>query len=104
MTLPKHFDFNQSKLQDYVDCPYRFYLRHVKHTKWPALIVDSAVDFEKRTQAGARFHRMIQQYLSGVPESQINAISLADPIPDIAIWWENFLNFIPPQAGWKQSG
>jgi len=96
MILPEQFDFTQSNLQDYADCPYRFYLRHIRHTKWPALIVDSALKFERRTRAGARFHRMVQQYLSGVPESQITDFVLADPLPDIAIWWNSFLNFIPP--------
>lgn len=95
MNLPKNFVFTQSNLQDYVECPYRFYLRNIKHIKWPALIVDSALDFEKRTQAGARFHRIVQQYLSGVPEKRINDFVLADPLHDLAIWWENFRNFIP---------
>lgn len=96
MILPEQFDFTQGNLQDYVDCPYRFYLRHIRHTKWPALIVEAAHEFEERTRAGARFHRMVQQYLSGVPESQIADFALADPLPDIAIWWDRFVNFIPP--------
>ncbi len=48
MKLADSFDFTQSNLQDYVECPYRFYLRHVLHTKWPALIVDDALEYEQR--------------------------------------------------------
>lgn len=95
MILSENFDFTQSNLQDYVDCPYRFYLRYIKHTKWPALMVDDAHDFEKRTQAGARFHRLVQQYFSGVPEERINQFVNADPLPELAIWWDNFLSDIP---------
>ena len=102
MILPNDFDFTQNKLQDYLDCPYRFYLRYLLHTKWPALLVDSAIDFENRTQAGARFHRMVQQYLLGVPEARIHDLAEADPIPEIAVWWENFCNFIPYQLSGKQ--
>jgi CRISPR/Cas system-associated exonuclease Cas4 (RecB family) len=95
MILSENFDFTQSNLQDYVDCPYRFYLRYIKHTKWLALMVDDAHDFEKRTQAGARFHRLVQQYFSGVPEERINQFVNADPLPELAIWWDNFLSDIP---------
>ena len=102
MNLPINFDFTQSNLQDYLDCPYRFYLRYLLHTKWPALLVDSAIEFEKRTQAGARFHRMVQQYLLGVPEERIQDLADADPIPEIAIWWENFCSFIPSWLSGKQ--
>ena len=62
MRLPKDFDFTQSNLQDYVDCPYRFYLRYGLRLKWPALMVDEALKFEQHGQMGARFHQLVQQY------------------------------------------
>jgi RecB family exonuclease len=96
MKLLENFDFTQSNLQDYVDCPYRFYLRYILHTKWPALVVDDALDFELRGQSGARFHRLVQQYLLGVPEERLSALADADPNPDIAQWWDHFLTAIPP--------
>ena len=102
MNLHNGFDFTQSNLQDYMDCPYRFYLRYMLRTKWPALLVDSAIDFEKHTQAGARFHRMVQQYFLGVPEARIQDLAAADPIPEIAVWWENFCSFIPSSLSGKQ--
>lgn len=96
MNLPETFVFSQSNLQDYVDCPYRFYLRYILRTKWPALIVDDALEFEKRGQTGARFHRLIQQYLLGVPEARLTELAAADPEPDVARWWDDFLTAIPP--------
>lgn len=100
MTLPKDFDFTQGNLQDYVDCPYRFYLRYILKTKWPALLVDDAYDFEQRSQTGARFHRIIQQFLSGVPADRLNEMAETDPNPDVATWWENFqLNMLPQLDG-----
>ncbi len=95
MKLPESFDFSQSKLQDYLDCPYRFYLRHIKKTRWPALIVDDAIEFEKRGQTGARFHRLIQQYLLDVPEERLSALAAADPEPQVALWWAGFLEHVP---------
>lgn len=96
MILPENFDFTQGNLQDYLDCPYRFYLRHILHTKWPALVVDDALDFELRGQAGGRFHRLIQQYLLGIPEDRISELVTEDPNPDLTAWWEAFLAHVPP--------
>jgi len=96
MKLPPGFDFSQSNLKDYLDCPYRFYLQYILHTKWPALLVDDAAEFELRGKAGARFHRLIQQYLLGLPESRLNEVAEADPNPFFVQWWENFLAFVPP--------
>jgi RecB family exonuclease len=96
MILPADFTFSQSNLQDYRDCPYRFYLRYILHTRWPALIVEDALKFEQRGQSGARFHRLVQQYLLGVPEDRLLALVANDPDPDLSEWWENFLAAIPP--------
>ena len=96
MTLPDTFDFTQSNLQDYIDCPYRFYLRYIRHAKWPALVVDDALEFEQRGQTGGRFHRLIQQYLLDIPEERLTDQAAADPSPELFSWWEDFLQFVPP--------
>ena len=96
MKLAKHFDFTQSNLQDYIDCPYRFYLRYIRRINWPALVVEEAAAFEKHGQAGARFHRLIQQYLSGVDKNLVTESANADPNPKIKLWWSDFLTTVPP--------
>lgn len=96
MSLPETFDFTQSNLQDYIDCPYRFNLRYIRHVKWPALIVDDALEFEQRGQTGGRFHRLIQQFLLGLPEQSLTDQAAADPNPEMMIWWEDFLQSVPP--------
>ncbi len=96
MSLPETFDFTQSNLQDYIDCPYRFNLRYIRHAKWPALIVDDALEFEQRGQTGGRFHRLIQQYLLGIPEERLTDQVAAEPSPEMMVWWEDFLQFVPP--------
>ena len=102
MKLPENFDFSQSNLQDYVDCHYRFYLRYIKHMKWPALIVDDAVDFEQRGQTGARFHRLLQQYLLGLPEDRLGDLAAADPAKEVIGWWQDFLDNVPPWLSGRQ--
>jgi hypothetical protein len=96
MELPKDFYFSQSNLQDYVDCRYRFYLRYILKLKWPALVVDDALDFERRGQIGARFHQLIQQYLQGIPQARVTELAEADPAPELARWWADFLAFVGP--------
>ncbi len=96
MNLPADFDFTQGNLQDYVDCAYRFYLRYILHARWPALLVDDALDFEQRSQIGGRFHRLIQQYLLGVPENRISALAEVDPSLELSLWWHHFLVHVRP--------
>ncbi len=96
MKPSEQFLFTQSNLQDYIDCPYRFYLRHLKKIKWPGQTVGDAAEFEQRGQIGARFHRLVQQYLLEVPEKRLSEIAQADPSPKVLHWWNNFLNFVPP--------
>lgn len=96
MILPDGFDFTQGNLQDYVDCPYRFFLRYILHIRWPALVVDKALEFEQRGQAGGRFHRLVQQYLLGVPQDRISELVDEDLLPDLQNWWEGFLTHVPP--------
>lgn len=96
MSLPQDFDFTQSKLQDYVECPYRFFMRYILQTKWPALVVDDALEFELRGKAGARFHRLIQQYLLGMPEARLSESAAEDPDPQMLLWWKAFLANVPP--------
>jgi len=102
MKLPDNFDFSQSNLQDYLDCRYRFYLRYIRHMKWPALTVDDAVDFEKRGQIGARFHRLLQQYLLGLPEDRLSDLASADPAEEVIQWWQDFLLNVPPWLSGRQ--
>ncbi len=40
MALPSDFQFSQSSLQDYVDCPWRFYLRYIRQLAWPAIVAE----------------------------------------------------------------
>ena len=103
MRLPENFNFSQSNLQDYLDCHYRFYLRYIRHMKWPALVVDDAADFEQRGQTGARFHRLLQQYLLGLPEDRLSDLAAADPAKEVLMWWQNFLHHVPPWLSGRQS-
>jgi RecB family exonuclease len=96
MILPVDFDFTQGNLQDYVDCPYRFYLRYILRTNWPALVVGDAQEFELRIQAGARFHRYVQQFLLGISADRISELAQADINPDLHTWWQAFLDHVPP--------
>jgi hypothetical protein len=75
MRLPADFRFSPSSLQDYVDCPRRFLLRHVQQVAWPALVAEPALENERRMRLGAAFHRLVRQHFLGIPP----ALSGADP-------------------------
>ncbi len=89
MTLPKGFLFSQSNLQDYVDCQRRFQLRHILHLHWPAVEAEPYLENERMIDQGAQFHKIVRQYLIGVPEDQISKTMSGDEV--IELWWNNFL-------------
>jgi hypothetical protein len=92
MTLPKGFLFSQSNLQDYVDCQRRFQLRHILHLHWPAVEAEPYLENERMIDQGAQFHKIVRQYLIGVPEDQISKTISGDEV--IELWWNNFLKSI----------
>ena len=88
MLLPEHFIFTQQNLQDYTDCAYRFYQRHIQQLEWPAVDSEPILAQEALIDLGTRFHLLCQQYLSG-----ISAELLEEGLtpPELEIWWKNFL-------------
>src|SRR5512147_2491714 len=82
---------SQSSLQDYHDCPRRFELRYLQHLAYPALETEPALENEKHQQEGEYFHRLVQQYLIGIPAEQIAKFANT---PNLQRWWENFRNSI----------
>ncbi|MBP8997192.1 MAG: PD-(D/E)XK nuclease family protein [Anaerolineaceae bacterium] len=89
MNLPERFSFSQQNLQDYVDCPYRFLLRHILQVEWPAVESEPVLLNEMRMELGQRYHRLVQQYFAGIPaESLTESIEL----PELLEWWKAFLD------------
>jgi CRISPR/Cas system-associated exonuclease Cas4 (RecB family) len=90
-----YFEFSQSSLQDFVDCPRRFQLRYLQHVSWPAIQAEPARENEQHIQRGERFHRLAQQYLLGIAEERLTRIAEADSDENLTIWWRNFLSCVP---------
>lgn len=94
MILPPGFQYSQSSLQDFLDCRRRFLLRWIKQVSWPAIETEPVVESEHRLQLGARFHKIIQQYLMGIPADRITEMlhSTSNPDKELIAGWENFLH------------
>ncbi len=88
MTIPKDFIFNQSNLQDYVDCQRRFQLRYLLHQAWPAVEAEPFIEYERMMDQGSRFHNIVHQHLTGIPVSQIEQSLGNDEIMNM--WWINY--------------
>lgn len=88
MVLPSDFQFSQSSLQDYVECPWRFYLRHVRRLAWPAIAAEPALDHERHLLLGSEFHQLIHQHELGIPAGQLSTV-IGDP--NLRGWWLNYL-------------
>jgi PD-(D/E)XK nuclease superfamily len=85
--LPSDFQFSQNNLQDYADCQRRFQLRHLQHLMWPAVEVEPIFDKENFMKQGALFHRLVHQFLMGLPADKLVPPN-ADP--ELRLWWDNF--------------
>jgi hypothetical protein len=80
---------SQSSLQDYMDCAQRFKLRYLDRLSYPAAETEPTLENEKHQQEGEYFHRLIQQYLIGIPAEQIAKFANTT---NLQRWWENFQN------------
>lgn len=96
MTRPTDFQFSQGSLQDYHDCPRRFYYRYLRQLAWPALEAQPALENERHMRAGAAFHRLVHQALAGIPPERLGARATEEPL---ASWWANFQAHNPIPAG-----
>lgn len=90
MSLIENFQFSQANLQDFMDCRRRFQLRYLQHVVWPAVESEPILESERFLLQGARFHRMIQQHLVGVPADRLSGFAEDE---DLGRWWENYLAF-----------
>ena len=92
MQLPRDFHFSQYNLQDYVDCPRRFELRHLRKLEWPAVQSAPVLEQELRMERGTQFHRLVQQWMSGIPAEKLEQ-RIADPY--LRQWWDTFMQEQP---------
>ena len=92
MMLEPDFQFSQYKLQDYIECPRRFQLRHIEQLKWPALKTEPVIDHERLLDLGKRFHQMVHQQILGLAVELITR-SVSDP--ELMRWWEDYLQEAP---------
>jgi len=97
--LPPSFSFNQSNLQDYVDCQRRFHLRYVEQLDWPAVEIEPVMEYERHQQEGLLFHRLVQQHLLGLPDEKIARLANT---PNLNRWWESFLQHGPFNSNCSQ--
>jgi len=93
MGIPDDFQFSQANLQDYVDCPRRFQLRHLLQLSWPAVQAEPVAETEHHAQQGVLFHRMVHQSLIGVPYEQITNLTKDE---ELRKWWDDFVCIIQP--------
>jgi len=81
---------SQSSLQDYVDCARRFQLRYLDKLSYPAIESEPALENEKHIREGEYFHRLVQQYLIGIPSEQISKLANS---ANLRRWLDNWQSF-----------
>lgn len=94
ITLPDTFVFDQFSLQDFADCPRRFYLRYIRQLRYPAPESAPIRDFEAYIEHDAQFHRLAHQHALGIPPQLLEATITDDTV---GAWWDAYLE--NPLAG-----
>ena len=90
--LPVDFVFSQNNLQDFVDCPRRFELRHLLRQPWPAVQSEPVLEHERHMQRGELFHQMIHQHQVGLPADVIGRQAMDEELKN---WWDSYLAMAP---------
>ncbi|MBN1680895.1 MAG: PD-(D/E)XK nuclease family protein [Anaerolineae bacterium] len=88
--LPSGFQYSQSSMQDYVDCPRRFQLRYVESQPWPAVQAEPFLEYERHIERGATFHRLVERHQLGIPADVLES-GIQDN--DLKAWWRGYLGF-----------
>ena len=91
MNLPDDFQFSQSSLQDFADCPRRFYLKYIQQLHYPAAESAPLRDFEESMERGTA----VPPPHSSAPDRHSSGGACRNAIPDetIETWWENYLRY-----------
>lgn len=84
---------SQQQIQDFLDCPRRFQLRHLDRLSWPDLPYPP--DVEAAFSRGRLLHRLIERHYLGL---NVDRAEIADPV--VASWWDTFRAHAPvPVSG-----
>jgi CRISPR/Cas system-associated exonuclease Cas4 (RecB family) len=89
MPLPPEFSFSQHNLQDFIDCPRKFYLKYIQNLIWPAIQSEPVLELERQIELGSKFHRTIHQFYLGIDSATLE--NQCDDL-ELKIWLRNFLN------------
>jgi CRISPR/Cas system-associated exonuclease Cas4 (RecB family) len=87
-TLPGDFLFSQHSLNDFRECPRRFFLKYIARQAWPA--VESApfgmgaLDYRDYLRKGVTLHQWIERHWLGMP----GPAEFDDD--ELALWWARF--------------
>ncbi len=83
---------SQQPIQDYLDCPRRFQLRHLDRLPWPDLPYPP--DVEAAFSRGRLLHLLIERHYLGLP---VDRGEIADAV--VSGWWNTFRAFAPAPEG-----
>jgi hypothetical protein len=87
---------SHQQIQDYLDCPRRFQLRHLTQLSWPDLPYPP--DVEAAFSRGRLLHRLVERHYLGL---DVSRESIIDPV--VAAWWDTFRAYAPaPSPGHAQ--
>ncbi|RMH68582.1 MAG: PD-(D/E)XK nuclease family protein [Gemmatimonadetes bacterium] len=83
--IPDQFQFSQSCLTLFDQCPRKFYLRDVKKLAWPAPVTHQLTEQDAKIRRGQAFHQLVYQEALGLEVSP-----LLQQDEKLKQWWVNY--------------
>lgn len=78
LKLPPGFQYTQAKLQDFLDCPRRFYLKYIEGQRWPAPVTVPQSAYEAAMRRGQLIHQIIERHQAGIALDNLQASYVDD--------------------------
>lgn len=97
--LDPDFRFSQHSLNDFAECPHRFYLRYIAKQSWPLLETGpgamEALTYQAYLRRGVILHRWIERHwlgMNGAPQSPPTTVADAADSDEmeLSLWWQRF--------------
>jgi hypothetical protein len=88
--LPTDFQFSAPSLQDFADCPRRFYLRYVEELRYPVPEAAPLRAFDEQLERDVQFHHLVHQHQRGIPLKALETTIADDTVED---WWKAYRKY-----------
>jgi RecB family exonuclease len=99
LQLPPGFQYTQANLQNFLDCPRRFYLKYIEGQRWPAPVTVPQEAYEAAMRRGQLIHQIIERHQTGIDLDTLQTPFTDDE--DLQRWLIRYRALLPELVGYQ---